>query len=455
MDMHRYSHETEALAQSMMRIALDRLRMDAPLDGPVDAQELGRRAGQTITPSGLGGEQALRVWTDVLAPATMSVDHPRYLAFIPGAPTEAATLFDLVLSVVVALRRQLARELRRRLRREPGAALDRRPGGHAGRGRRLLRAGRHGRQPVGAGGGPARACASGCGAALPPRLRAAVTDRDPQLRGLRAARRDGRRPAVGAGGRARPHDRPGAARGAGARGRRRRVRRRGHLRHHQPRRRRRPGRHRRGLPRARALVARRRRLRRRRAGRPVGAPPVRRHRARRQLHRRPAQVAVRARSTAARWSTATRRWRGARTPSTPATSTRSPTPASGTRPTTPSTCPAAPAGCRSGSRWPCTARDAYRDAIESTLEVARPRRRRDPQPPVPGAAGRARPVGADLQAGRAGRPRTTPPGRSGCSTRATPSSPPRRTTGEPCTRFAIVNPRTTVSDLTGILATMS
>jgi len=99
MDMHRYSQETEALAQSMMRIALDRLRMDAPLDGPVDAQELGRRAGQTITPSGLGGEQALRVWTDVLAPATMSVDHPRYLAFIPGAPTEAATLFDLVLSV--------------------------------------------------------------------------------------------------------------------------------------------------------------------------------------------------------------------------------------------------------------------------------------------------------------------------------------------------------------------
>jgi len=97
--MHRYSQETEALAQSMMRIALDRLRMDAPLDGPVDAQELGRRAGQTITPSGLGGEQALRVWTDVLAPATMSVDHPRYLAFIPGAPTEAATLFDLVLSV--------------------------------------------------------------------------------------------------------------------------------------------------------------------------------------------------------------------------------------------------------------------------------------------------------------------------------------------------------------------
>src|SRR5213595_1380857 len=96
MDMHRYSGETEQLAQQIMSIALDRLRMDAPLDGPVDPAKLAARAGQTITPEGLGGEQALRVWTDALAPATMSVDHPRYLAFIPGAPTEASTLFDLV-----------------------------------------------------------------------------------------------------------------------------------------------------------------------------------------------------------------------------------------------------------------------------------------------------------------------------------------------------------------------
>ena len=57
------------------------------------------RAGITITPEGLGGDEALRRWVDVLAPATMSVDHPRYLAFIPGAPTEVSTLFDLLVSV--------------------------------------------------------------------------------------------------------------------------------------------------------------------------------------------------------------------------------------------------------------------------------------------------------------------------------------------------------------------
>src|SRR3954453_14303260 len=94
--MHRYSQETERLAQRVMQIALDRLRMDAPLDGPSTPEQLQQRAGETVTPEGIGGDRALRVWTDVLAPAAMSVDHPRYLAFIPGAPTESSTLFDLV-----------------------------------------------------------------------------------------------------------------------------------------------------------------------------------------------------------------------------------------------------------------------------------------------------------------------------------------------------------------------
>ena len=32
----------------------------------------------------------------MLAPACISVDHPRFLSFIPAAPTEASMLFDLV-----------------------------------------------------------------------------------------------------------------------------------------------------------------------------------------------------------------------------------------------------------------------------------------------------------------------------------------------------------------------
>jgi glutamate/tyrosine decarboxylase-like PLP-dependent enzyme len=52
--------------------------------------------GNTITKKGLGGHKALEVFTNVLAKACISTDHPRNLAFIPSAPTEYANLFDLV-----------------------------------------------------------------------------------------------------------------------------------------------------------------------------------------------------------------------------------------------------------------------------------------------------------------------------------------------------------------------
>ncbi len=67
-----------------------------PLDGPQPAEVLSRVAGTTITEAGLGGEEALRLYADVLTPATISTDHPRFLAFVPGAPTEASILADLL-----------------------------------------------------------------------------------------------------------------------------------------------------------------------------------------------------------------------------------------------------------------------------------------------------------------------------------------------------------------------
>jgi glutamate/tyrosine decarboxylase-like PLP-dependent enzyme len=96
--VHRFTAESERLAQRIMAESLDRMRMEPPLDGPRSADELWAQAGQTITAEGLGGEEALRLWTDVLAGACISVDHPRFLAFIPGAPTETSTMFDLLVS---------------------------------------------------------------------------------------------------------------------------------------------------------------------------------------------------------------------------------------------------------------------------------------------------------------------------------------------------------------------
>lgn len=95
--MHELNKDMEVLTQAIIRYAVERVRMDPPtLDAARPEAELQAMVGQTITPEGLGGLEALRLFTDVLAPACISVDHPRLLAFVPAAPTEAATLFDLV-----------------------------------------------------------------------------------------------------------------------------------------------------------------------------------------------------------------------------------------------------------------------------------------------------------------------------------------------------------------------
>jgi L-2,4-diaminobutyrate decarboxylase len=97
--VHRHDDATEALAAEIFAYTLERLRLQPPpLDRPRTPAELTEALGASITHDGLGGREALRRFTEVLAPACISIDHPMYLAFVPGAPTEAATLFDLVVS---------------------------------------------------------------------------------------------------------------------------------------------------------------------------------------------------------------------------------------------------------------------------------------------------------------------------------------------------------------------
>jgi L-2,4-diaminobutyrate decarboxylase len=97
--MHRLTPELMQLAGDVLQSVLERHAQDLwPLGGAVTPEDLSARVGQTVTPSGMGAEGALRLWQEHLQPANVAVDHPSYMAFIPHAPTEAAIFFDMLVS---------------------------------------------------------------------------------------------------------------------------------------------------------------------------------------------------------------------------------------------------------------------------------------------------------------------------------------------------------------------
>ena len=98
--MHSVDSTTEAMIRSVLAYAENRLRLaPVPLDeGSRDPAELdaalrGLLGGEPHNP-----DQVLGVYTSVIAPAVISADSPRFLGFIPAAPTKASLLFDMLVS---------------------------------------------------------------------------------------------------------------------------------------------------------------------------------------------------------------------------------------------------------------------------------------------------------------------------------------------------------------------
>jgi L-2,4-diaminobutyrate decarboxylase len=95
--MHFYDGDIDTVARQIVEYAQWRTRLEpVPLNHTSSRADLDAEAGNTVTTDGLGGTEALRVFREVLAPACLSIDFPRYLAFVPCAPTELSVLFDLV-----------------------------------------------------------------------------------------------------------------------------------------------------------------------------------------------------------------------------------------------------------------------------------------------------------------------------------------------------------------------
>ena len=97
--MHFYDEESAELAVAIVKYAMERIRMDPPpLDRPYTLSELRKIVGDSIKPEGRNGLDVLKEFVDELAPSCISVDHPLFLSFVPGAPTESSVLFDLVVA---------------------------------------------------------------------------------------------------------------------------------------------------------------------------------------------------------------------------------------------------------------------------------------------------------------------------------------------------------------------
>lgn len=97
--MHNIDIELVEMTLDVMKYAINRITNTTPEMGqPKKEEELKALVGETITPEGIGGEKAFHLFRDVLVKATVAIDHPRHLAFVPAAPTRAAIMFDLVTS---------------------------------------------------------------------------------------------------------------------------------------------------------------------------------------------------------------------------------------------------------------------------------------------------------------------------------------------------------------------
>ncbi|HEY2299727.1 MAG TPA: aminotransferase class V-fold PLP-dependent enzyme [Jatrophihabitans sp.] len=96
--MHSYTPDDDRIARTVVEYCLQRLSEEVPLDRPMTPPELEKLVGATVTATGIGRDEALRLWAEVLGPACLSVDHRRYLSFIPNAPTKAACYFDMLVA---------------------------------------------------------------------------------------------------------------------------------------------------------------------------------------------------------------------------------------------------------------------------------------------------------------------------------------------------------------------
>jgi aromatic-L-amino-acid decarboxylase len=96
---HEMFHYDSRMGELIFDYCKMRLTLDpVTLDFAGEREVLEAALSGLIGPQGNDPEKVLTVFADQLAPAIISCDSPRFLAFIPAAPTRASMLFDMIVS---------------------------------------------------------------------------------------------------------------------------------------------------------------------------------------------------------------------------------------------------------------------------------------------------------------------------------------------------------------------
>ncbi|HTV11814.1 MAG TPA: pyridoxal-dependent decarboxylase [Acidimicrobiales bacterium] len=89
----------KTMAEAVFEYCRKRLSLEpVPLDHPRPKEQLEAVLAGLITPQGRDPAAVLATFTGSVVTSVISVDSPRFLAFVPAAPTKASLLFDMVVS---------------------------------------------------------------------------------------------------------------------------------------------------------------------------------------------------------------------------------------------------------------------------------------------------------------------------------------------------------------------
>lgn len=93
-----HTHDA-ALTDLILEHVRDRLETGStPLHHPGQPDKLEHALAGLLGPEGQDPADVLRLYAEHLAPSSVACDSPRFLSFVPAAPTQAAVLFDMLVS---------------------------------------------------------------------------------------------------------------------------------------------------------------------------------------------------------------------------------------------------------------------------------------------------------------------------------------------------------------------